>query len=705
VLNITKTRAVRLITAVFLLLCATTVLGQPSITSFSPAYGSPGEEITIHGTGFYPGTVTVRFNGTTSVGATATTPIMIKAPVPSGATTGPISVKVGSSAFVESAKDFTVIGAGPYVTGFSPTNGSGGIGVTIFGAHFTGATAVKFAGKSATYFHVIGDTSIIATNPPGVESGPITVTSAKGSHTSAGNFHVPPVVKSFSPSSGRTGTNIIVLGTNFLDTVSVRLGTMYPAFTVLSNRALRVTVPELARTADHLRVETPIGSSTLSNVFKVLPTISDFSPRGGPPGTLVQITGANLNIGTPAVTFGGLPALYGDLTFGSMTAIVPAGATTGPLAISTGDGSHSAAVPFYVTPTITTFTPVKGPPGTMVTITGSNFTGATNVAFGGLPAASFEIVNNSTITAVAPLGKSNGQIRISTPGGIAFSSGLFYDAPEIWNFSPTHGLPGTNVTVFGANLLGATAVYFNGINGVAGTSLIATNNGFLTVTVPEQAQAGPLTVVTPGGTNTSAGFFVLDYADLALSIKTDSPYLFSGSNFVLTLAVTNLGPANAPNAFLTNTILAGVELLSARTSQGTVRTNPLPVWADIGNLAAGAGAEVNLGLVYRGTGTVYITGGTRSDFVDLQPTNNVATYTATVLPPPVLSIKWWTNQVRVAWPLMLSNFTLQYRTGLSSTNIWAPVTKMKTNDAAENLLIETNAGNTRLYRLQSPDAP
>jgi hypothetical protein len=54
---------------------------------------------------------------------------------------------------------------------------------------------------------------------------------------------------------------------------------------------------------------------------------------------------------------------------------------------------------------------------------------------------------------------------------------------------------------------------------------------------------------------------------------------------------------------------------------------------------------------------------------------------------------------------MLSNFTLQYRTGLSSTNIWAPVTKMKTNDAAENLLIETNAGNTRLYRLQSPDAP
>ena len=55
-------------------------------------------------------------------------------------------------------------------------------------------------------------------------------------------------------------------------------------------------------------------------------------------------------------------------------------------------------------PTITSFTPSSGSTGTVVTITGTNFTGATAVAFGGTPATSFTVVNATTITATVGSG-------------------------------------------------------------------------------------------------------------------------------------------------------------------------------------------------------------------------------------------------------------------------------------------------------------
>jgi hypothetical protein len=64
---------------------------------------------------------------------------------------------------------------------------------------------------------------------------------------------------------------------------------------------------------------------------------------------------------------------------------------------------HFAAAPPPAT-TLTSISPSGGSTGggTVVTITGTNFTGATAVNFGAVPAASFTIVSNTTITAVSP---------------------------------------------------------------------------------------------------------------------------------------------------------------------------------------------------------------------------------------------------------------------------------------------------------------
>ena len=73
---------------------------------------------------------------------------------------------------------------------------------------------------------------------------------------------------------------------------------------------------------------------------------------------------------------------------------------------------------------IASFAPISGAVGTLVTIQGDNFTGATSVLFNGLSAA-FTVVNNSTITASVPANATTGTITINAPAGTAVSSNIF----------------------------------------------------------------------------------------------------------------------------------------------------------------------------------------------------------------------------------------------------------------------------------------
>src|SRR5205814_1307379 len=101
------------------------------------------------------------------------------------------------------------------------------------------------------------------------------------------NFFVPPVITGFSPANGRTGTNVIITGTNFLGTFQITFGGVQaPTWTVLSNNAIQVPVPTNA-VSGPLRVYAPAGSIDTPTNFVVRPTIFGFSPAYGPAGTSV----------------------------------------------------------------------------------------------------------------------------------------------------------------------------------------------------------------------------------------------------------------------------------------------------------------------------------------------------------------------------------------------------------------------------------
>ena len=100
---------------------------------------------------------------------------------------------------------------------------------------------------------------------------------------------------------------------------------------------------------------------------------------------------------------------------------VPNGALTGPVTVHTPAGDATSADPLTVKPTIKSFSPTSGPVGTVVTIRGSAFTGATKVLFHGTKATSFT-VRYGTIKATVPAGATTGPITVVTPSGKAKST-------------------------------------------------------------------------------------------------------------------------------------------------------------------------------------------------------------------------------------------------------------------------------------------
>jgi hypothetical protein len=157
-------------------------------------------------------------------------------------------------------------------------------------------------------------------------------------------------------------------------------------------------------------------------------SFSPFAPIFGPVGTGVTITGTTFT-GATAVSFNGVTATFTEGPPGTITTTVPAGATTGPITVTTPSGGPLVTTTrFTVTPAMSSFAPANGPVGTSVTITGTSFTGATSVSFGG-KTATFTVNNSTTVTTTVPFGANTGLITVTTLDGTATSATNFTVTP------------------------------------------------------------------------------------------------------------------------------------------------------------------------------------------------------------------------------------------------------------------------------------
>jgi hypothetical protein len=490
-----------------------------SITGFTPLFCSTNEFVQITGSGF-TGVTNVVFHNGKSVRVFVSADTQINVTVPFGASTGPIQVIKGGST-ATSVQDLTIIGKEPYASSFSPINGSSGTMVTLNGVHFTGVTNATFNGVKGTITPITSDTQIKISAPANVTTGPITLTRSNLTFTTSSNFFVSPSITSFSPAMGRSGTNVVLTGKNFLGTTFVKFnGVLASSFTVDSNTQITTTVPTNVATGT-INISTPGGQFFTTSNFVVQPTIFGFSPIFGKPGTNVTIVGANLN-GTTAVTFNGTAASFSGSST-QIVATVPVQATSGPISVTTTNGTVTTTTNFFLPVTIAGFTPTNGAPGTSVAIAGLNFTNATEVSFNGT-SASFTVLNNISINAIVPANAMSGPISVTTPGGSTNTPNYFWIQPAVLGFSPTSGVAGNTVTITGTSLTNASAVLFNG---ASTTNFTVLNNTQLSATVPTNATTGPISVVAPGGTGVSAESFVVDTLSLSIKLLTNGPVVIS----------------------------------------------------------------------------------------------------------------------------------------------------------------------------------
>jgi uncharacterized repeat protein (TIGR03803 family) len=147
-------------------------------------------------------------------------------------------------------------------------------------------------------------------------------------------------------------------------------------------------------------------------------------PYSGEVGVTIEFLGQGFT-GTSAVSFNGTAATFTFVSDTYLTAIVPIGATTGFVTVTTPGGALTSNKQFLVTPQILSFKPTSGLVGTQVTITGVSLTQTTQVTFGGVVATSFVVNSDSQVTATVPAGAQTGKIGITTAGGVATSSGVF----------------------------------------------------------------------------------------------------------------------------------------------------------------------------------------------------------------------------------------------------------------------------------------
>jgi uncharacterized repeat protein (TIGR03803 family) len=155
-----------------------------------------------------------------------------------------------------------------------------------------------------------------------------------------------------------------------------------------------------------------------------LPAFVSLLPYSDKVGKTVEFLGQGFN-GTTSVSFGGTSAKFQIVSDTYLTAIVPDGATTGAVTVKTSAGTLASNRTFRVTPQILSFNPTSGAVGTSVTINGVSLKQATKVAFGGVAATSFTVNSDKQVTATVPSGAKTGHITITTPGGVAVSSGVF----------------------------------------------------------------------------------------------------------------------------------------------------------------------------------------------------------------------------------------------------------------------------------------
>ena len=178
-----------------------------------------------------------------------------------------------------------------------------------------------------------------------------------------------------------------------------------------------------------------------------------------------------------------------------------------------------------VAPQVVATSPLAGPVGTQVQISGSGFgttQGSSTVAFNSA-SATVMTWSDTLITANVPSAAVTGPVKV-TVAGVDSNVNVYFNVPPpaVSSISPTSGIVGTQVTINGSGFQttkGSSTVNFGGTLG----SVVSWSDSQIVATVPASASTGPVLVTVN-------------------RVGSNSDVLFTMPNPI----ITSLSPASAP---------------------------------------------------------------------------------------------------------------------------------------------------------------
>ena len=251
---------------------------------------------------------------------------------------------------------------------------------------------------------------------------------------------------------------------------------------------------------------------------------------------------------------------------------------TGMMLVSVSPASATGA-----SPTVSSVSPTYGPTagGTPVTITGTNFTGATAVDFGTTPVNSIHVVSDTTITTVSPAGAGTQDVTVTIPtyGTSATSAADYFTfgVPTVSALNPATGptTGGTSVTITGAGFVAGSTVDF-GTTPATTVSVVSPTT--ITAVSPAGAGVANVTVTNASGPSTTSVAFTYG-APTVSGVSPSSgpttggtPVTIYGTDFVAGSSVDFGGSASTSVSVTSPTTITAVSPAGAGVVNVTVRT-------------------------------------------------------------------------------------------------------------------------------------